>query len=115
MNEPKLKSAREWMAEMSGLEESALLTVNRSAIRDIQLDAIKYGIRLASEQVDTIYADWHSSATATRSKIKEAILTAAENMKEVPSGSWSSAAQQLYKEGLKAGIDIYENMKEVPK
>lgn len=69
MNEPKLKTVEEWKQEFGppGLPSEIILA--------IQLNGIKYGMWLAATLV---YPDGNPAIAIDR------ILTAAENMTEVP-------------------------------
>lgn len=79
-----MKTAEEWMNQMSGLNNPALLTVNRMAIHEIQLDAMKEGMRRAATVVVENNQPVFDLPTRlhTRQALGQAILTAAEQLTE---------------------------------
>ena len=46
-----MKTAQEWMLQLGG-EETPAIVVNRQIIREIQLDAMKEGMRRAADLMD---------------------------------------------------------------
>ena len=68
------------MSQMSGLDNPALLTVNRMAIREIQLDAMKEGMRRAAKEVEKLDPNMYNETEYQFSKYSKAILTAAEQL-----------------------------------
>lgn len=84
-----MKTAEEWMSQMSGLNNPALLTVNRMAIREIQLDAMKEGMRRAATiaegetfAVGGVHTEWEVAYDKGCCDCEKAILTAAEQLTE---------------------------------
>lgn len=81
-----MKTAEEWMSQMSGLNAPALLTINRQAIREIQLDAFKAGMTEAAGMCygapKYIYL-WKLVDDAMKNK-QQAILTARDNKQSLP-------------------------------
>ena len=76
-----MKTAEEWMSQMSGLNNPALLTVNRMAIREIQLDAMKEGMRRAEMLVQKEHNSFsepncNGAFKTARNRMSNAILTA---------------------------------------
>jgi hypothetical protein len=49
----KLKSAEGWMEQFTGLHEPALVTVNRMAIREIQLNTLEAAVEIVRSYPDT--------------------------------------------------------------
>jgi len=70
-----MKTEREWMEQLSGLNNPPLITVNRMAIREIQLDAMKEGMRRASKYIEPL-------RDGGLFNMRNAILTASENLTE---------------------------------
>lgn len=73
-----MKTAEEWMSQMSGLNNPALLIVNRMAIREIQLDAMKEGMRRAAKITKQMITGGDCGHEGTT----KAILSAAEELTE---------------------------------
>ena len=77
MEDEEMKTAKKLMSQMSGLDNPALLTVNRQAIREIQLDAMREGMRRAAE---TINPCSNPNCGNDECDLGRKILTAAEQL-----------------------------------
>lgn len=84
-----MKTAEEWMSQISGLNEPELLVVNRVAIREIQLDAMKEGMRRAATiaegetfAIGGIRTVWETAYEQGCNDCEKAILSAAEQLTE---------------------------------
>ena len=88
-----MKTPSDWMNQFTGLHEPILVTVNQMAIREIQLDAFKAGAEWAAKIADayygkgldsTTYYDQGGDGALTKKEIRDEILSASSNLKELP-------------------------------
>lgn len=88
-----MKTAEEWMKQLGGQtstgEHPPLITINRMTIREIQLDAMKEGMRRAATIAEGetfvsggIRTGWETAYEQGCNDCEKAILTAAEQLIE---------------------------------
>jgi len=68
-----MKSADNWLNQLSGLPDSPVICVNRQIIKDIQLDAAKRGMEIAA----TVASEYNLTSRKTAAK---AIQTRAQKL-----------------------------------
>lgn len=79
-----MKTAEEWSQKIDATGSNGSKEFQLATIRAIQLDAVKHGMRLAAKICVDEALKLHAIRWEGYNQCNKAILTAAENLKELP-------------------------------